>query len=280
MSNTILRPWQPEDKPALRELWRVGFGDGNEVIDRFHGTLLKPDGCIVAEADGKAVSAMYILHGQTLRPFRKHVLTAGYAYALATLPDHRGRGIGAAVYRACCDKILETADMACVLPSEAALYPFYEKANGAAPVSYIREAVMTRSEMQSAAPAMAARIPGYQYAGVRELHLSGQPHALPSEEIFDLLEETGMEFFILENGAAMVERLDGACYVRELIDLGDDPAPSLAAVARWCPAERYVVASPVFCDGPGAIRPYMLGVMKKAPNYPMPNDLWWGPGLE
>lgn len=280
MSDYVLRAWQPADRPALKELWRIGFGDEDAVIDSFHDTLLQPGGCIVAEADGKVVSAMYILPGQTLRPFRKRVLTAGYTYALATLPEYRGRGIGAAVYKACCDKALETADVACVLPAERELYPFYEKANGASPLSYIREAVIERSALEGVTPAMAARIPGYQYAGVREMHLSGQPHGIPAEDIFDYLEENGMEFFMLENGAAMAETIDGVCYVREFIDPSDDPTPGLAAVARWCRAERYIVASPAFFDGPGAYRPYMLGVMKQAPDYPMPNDLWWGPGLE
>ena len=35
MSDYTLRLWKPEDRPQLKELWKVAFCDGDEYIDSF-----------------------------------------------------------------------------------------------------------------------------------------------------------------------------------------------------------------------------------------------------
>lgn len=276
-----IRSWKPEDKPQLKELWKLAFGDSDEYIDCFFENFLRRDACVAAEADGKVVSAMYILPGETLNPYRKNRLTAGYTYALATLPEYRHQGIGRAVYRAASGRALETADAAAVLPAGESLYPFYENASGAKPLSYVREARFTRDELSGTAPCAAARVPALKYAGMREELLGGMPHVTFPMGFFDLMEETGMEFFVLANGLAAAETDDdGVCHIRELLDPGEDVMSSLAGVARWCSAREYVVRTPLFFEGPGESRPYVLAAMNSTPSYPMPNDLWWGFGLE
>ena len=281
MPDYIIRDWKPEDRPALKELWKTGFGDGDETIDGFHALFLKPVCCLVAEADGKPVSAMYILPGQLLRTFRQNTLKADYTYALTTLPEYRGRGIGSAVYRACCEKVLENADMACVIPADAALRPLYENANGAKPVAVLREARFTKAELSGIAALQAARVPVSMYMWLRESLMAGLPHATLDEGFYDLLEEGGMDFFTIGGKAcAAAEVNDGVCYIRELIDPGEDSMACVATIAKWCPAEEYIVRTPLFFQGPGEARPYALGIMKSKPDYPMPQDLWWGFGLE
>ena len=205
MSDYTLRLWKPEDRPQLKELWKVAFCDGDEYIDSFFSCFLHgDDACVVAEADGIVVSAMYIVPGIRLFPYRKNVLTAGYTYALATLPAYRGRGIGSAVYRAACETALRTADAACVLPAEEPLYPFYESC-GAAPFGGIREIRVTRTELEGVPTRMTVRAPAGQYAGMREWYLSEMPHATFPEDLYDHLEAAGMEFFLMEGGVAAVE---------------------------------------------------------------------------
>ena len=280
MNEPLIRLWQPEDKPQLKALWKTGFGDPDEVIDQFWEMFLRPESCIVAEADGRVVSAMYILAGETFFPYRRNILTANYTYALATLPEYRSRGIGRAVYKAASDKALETADAACVLPAEKALYPFYENATGAKPFSAIREARFQKADLAGVTPCMAARVPALTYGAMREELLGRMPYVTYPLEFFEFLEASGMDFFLLENGLAAAETSDGVCVVRELLDPGEDVMRSVAGVARWCPASEYIVRSPVFYEGPGEVQPYMLGVLKQTPAYPMPDDMWWGFGLE
>ena len=276
-----LRFWKPEDRDALKELWKTGFGDPEEYIESFFDLFLQKDSCIVAEAEGRVVSAMYILPGQTLYLFRRSSLTAGYTYALATLPEYRGRGIGRAVYKAASDAVLKAADAACVLPAESGLYPFYEAASGASPLSYVREARLKKSDLAAVSPCMGARIPILEYMGIREQLLRGYPHAALPPEFFELAESTGTEFFVLEHGLAAAETSDGVCRVLELLDPdSDDAMTSIAGVARWCRGEEYIVRTPLFFEGPGQPRPYMLAALNAAPSHPMPGDFWWGFGLE
>ena len=280
MCEYILRDWQPGDDGALKTLWKTCFGDTDEFIDGFFDLFPRQDACVVAEADGRPVSAMYILPGQHLFPYRKKTLTAGYAYALATLPEYRNRGIGRAVYKAVSDRILQTADAACVLPAEQTLYPFYENAAGAAPLSYIREARLTKADLAGITPSMGARFPTLEYQAVRSQILSGLPYAVLPEEFYELMEASGVEFFVLEHGVAAAETSNGVCRILELLDPDTDAMSSIAGVARWCRAEEYIVRSPLFFDGPGEARPYMLAALKQPPSFPMTGDLWWGLGLE
>ena len=280
MSDYMIRDWAPEDRPALKALWKQCFGDSEEYIDSFFGLFLQPGRCLVAEADSRPVSAMYILPDIQLFPHRKEHLTAGYAYALATLPEYRGRGIGTAVFKAVSDRILETADAACVLPAEAGLYPFYEDAVDAKPVSFLRQARFTRDELRRFQPCGGARIPTLEYAAIREQLLHGYPHASYDQEIYDLLEADGCDFLVTANGLAAAETVDGVCRVTELLDPTEDVMSSIACVARWCPAKEYIVRTPLFFEGPGEARPFMLGALREQPAHPMSDELWWGFGLD
>ena len=280
MREYTIRDWRSDDLPRLKALWMQCFGDSEEYIDSFYDNFLRAGACLVAETDSRPVSAMYILGNMEMFPYRQNHLSTGYAYALATLPEYRDRGIGTAVFKATFDRILDTCDAACVLPAEKSLYPFYEAAAGAKPVSFLREARFTREELKSHTSCGGARIPTPQYAAIREQLLHGLPHASYEQELYDLMEESGCEFFVTEKGIAAAETADGICRVTELIDPTDDCMSSLACVARWCPAGEYIVRTPLFFDSPGEVKPFMLGAMRQAPAYPMPDDLWWGFGLD
>ena len=280
MGEYTIRPWQPGDRPQLRELWKTAFGDSDEYIDGFFAGFLRADACVVAEADGAVVSAMYVVPGIRLFPYRKETLTAGYTYALATLPAWRGRGIGSAVYRAACEKALETADAACVLPAEESLYPFYESASGAAPFGAVREGRVSGAQLKDVPTRMTVRAPAGQYAGMREWFLSEMPHAVFPEELYDLMEGSGTEFFMMEGGAAAAETEDGVCRILELLPPGIDPMTAVASIARWCPAREYIIRTPLFFDGIGERRPFVLASWKDTPAYPLPDDFWWGFGMD
>jgi GNAT superfamily N-acetyltransferase len=281
MTDYTIRAWQSQDKEDLAALWQVAFGDDRGFIDSFFETFVTHENaCMVAEADGRVVSAMYIIPGYTLYPYRKNTLTGAYTYALATLPEYRGQGIGKAVYQAANQRALAQADVACVLPAEEGLYPFYQDAAGAAPLSYVKQARFTREELKDVASGMAARIPALKYAGMREMLLGGMPHVTFPMALFELMEENGADFFVLEGGIAATERDGDVCRVTELLDPNTDGMKSIASIAKWCAAKEYIVRTPVFFDGPGQVRPLMLAAMNTKPDYPMPNDLWWGFGLE
>ncbi len=278
MCDAVLRPWRAEDVPQLTALWQDAFGDDDDYIRTYHGLVLRPGGCVVAQADGRVVSAMYVMDGPNLAIAPGEKRTAAYTYALATLPPYRGRGIGAAVYKACVAAALDRADVACVLPAEPGLYPFYERAAANIPLSYAREARFSRQELGTLRQDDVTPVSAAAYAARREAVLAGRPHATMNQCFLDLLAYHRQRFegglFVSASGAAAAEVTDGVCAVSELLDPSGDGMGLLAAVAARCPAERYVVRSPLFFGGPGEVRPFMLGVPRSPA--PMPRDLWWG----
>lgn len=272
-------PCRPEDLPALKALWAEAFGDGEDYIDSFHRNLLASGGCVTARAGGEVVSAMYVIGGVRLYPFRREVIPCGYTYALATRPDYRGRGIGTAVYNAAAALAMREADAACVIPQGPDLFPFYEK-TGARRLGGVREATLSPAALACPEPLRAVRVPGWQYAGMREWFLSELPHASFPEALYDHLEETGAEFFLMEHGCAAVETEGNRCRILELLSPGRPWQAAAAGVARWCRAEEYLLRTPLFFDGPGETAPQALLTFRRMPSYPLPDDFWWGLAMD
>ena len=280
MSQLDIRYARPEEKPQLAALWQTAFGDDQDYIRRFFTLFLRPDTCIAAVQDGKVVSAMYLMDGPLLFPPSGKSLSTTYTYALATDPAWRGRGIGTAVYRACARAALERTDAACVLPAEQELYAFYERAVPSVPVSFVRQATLSREEVPAGDPAAAAPISVGEYYLRRKAILRGQPYALMPRDFFSMelyqMQRFGGAFLSVDGDIAVVEHSGDTCRVLELLAPESDWPDVLAAVAARFPAARYELRTPLFFPGPGQERPFMLAVTR--PDAPLPSlpTLWWG----
>ena len=77
----------PEQLPDLRRLWQLAFGDSEAFLHSFFSTAFSPDRCRCISEAGQVLAALYwfdcVCDGETL----------AYVYAVATHPDHRGRGL-------------------------------------------------------------------------------------------------------------------------------------------------------------------------------------------
>lgn len=84
-----MRPEYPDSCriPGLRSLWKKAFGDTDAFLDLFFSTAYAPERCRYI-ADREAVAAaLYWL--DTAWDGQKYA----YIYAVATDPDHRGKGL-------------------------------------------------------------------------------------------------------------------------------------------------------------------------------------------
>ena len=81
---------------GLRDLWKLVFGDGDDFLEVFFGTAYAPERCLCIMDADTAAGALYWL------PCDNYA----YIYAVATHPDHRGRGFAKKLVRA----VLETAE--------------------------------------------------------------------------------------------------------------------------------------------------------------------------
>ena len=72
---------------SLKALWKTVFGDTDAFIDSFFRIAYSPDRCRFIEENGEAICALYWFDcsysGGKL----------AYIYAVATHPDHRGKGL-------------------------------------------------------------------------------------------------------------------------------------------------------------------------------------------
>ncbi len=85
----VLRPARPEDKAAIAVFTQETFSWGDYIERRFDAWLADPDSLtVVAEAGGEAVG---LARGALLSP------AEAWAQGLRVHPDHRRRGLGAAL---------------------------------------------------------------------------------------------------------------------------------------------------------------------------------------
>lgn len=105
----------------LKELWKLVFGDPDSAIDTFFRTAYSPDRCRYLEENGQPVSALYWLDCE---------YTGGklaYIYAVATHPDHRGKGLASKLINETHQLLKMQGYAGAVLKPAKGLFPFYER---------------------------------------------------------------------------------------------------------------------------------------------------------
>lgn len=106
----------------LKKLWFLAFGDSEEFIDLFFRTAYAPDHCLYLTDGDQLTAALYWLDCE----YRGQ--KQAYIYAVATHPDHRGKGL--------CRKLMEQTHeilkaqgytAALLRPAEVGLRRMYRK---------------------------------------------------------------------------------------------------------------------------------------------------------
>lgn len=83
---TINHP-TPDQLPILRQLWKTAFGDTDLFLDNFFQTAFSPLRCLCALSEGETAGVLYWFDVSVDN--RK----MAYLYAVATHPNHRGKGV-------------------------------------------------------------------------------------------------------------------------------------------------------------------------------------------
>lgn len=106
----------------LKELWHLAFGDSEEFIGLFFQTAYAPERCLYLTEDNQITAALYWLDCE----FRGQ--KQAYIYAVATHPDHRGKGLCRQLMDRTHD-VLQTQGYTAALlrPADAGLRRMYRK---------------------------------------------------------------------------------------------------------------------------------------------------------
>ncbi len=106
---------------SLRKLWKVVFGDPDVFLDTFFSIAYAPERCNCYEQDGEAICALYwfdcTYEGGKL----------AYIYAVATHPDHRGKGLASRLMEETHQILKARGYAGAVLKPAKGLFPFYER---------------------------------------------------------------------------------------------------------------------------------------------------------
>ena len=106
---------------SLKELWKTVFGDPDSFIDTFFRVAYSPDRCRYIEEAGRAISALYWFD------CRYEGGKLAYIYAVATDPEHRGKGLASQLLTDTHNHLKAAGYAGAVLKPANGLFPFYGK---------------------------------------------------------------------------------------------------------------------------------------------------------
>ena len=239
MTEPILRRVRPGDEAALAAVWHRVFGDPEALALAFLQDLPALGGGVCAEEEGKLLGAAYAVTDFTLAHRR-----AAYIYAVAVLPEERGRGLGMALTKAAAQLGRDLgAEILCTLPANAGLYPWYERLIGVRCALYRSE-----ERLESTPGAVVSPISAREYGRRREALLGTLPHVTLGDAALRYEKENcrcfGGDLYALGDGIAAASLEEGETLIRELLcPRGTDRRVLAAALGDHLGTERVLLLS-------------------------------------
>ena len=149
---------------SLIKLWKTVFGDSDAFLDSFFRIAFSPDRCNYLEENGEAICALYWFDCR----FQGGKLA--YIYAVATHPEHRGKGLASRLMAETHGHLQRLGYAGTVLKPAQGLFPFYERL-GYATSGYIRRFTAVAATIPAQLNALS--VDGYAAARRRYLPENG-----------------------------------------------------------------------------------------------------------
>ncbi len=243
--NIILRPATIGDRPRLRQLWQLAFGDSDDYIDCFFAACPDPERVLVL-ADESGVQAMTAWFDMPLVSADGGQWPGAYLYAVATHPDCRGKGYAGRLLD-WAGEWLRGKGFSCLttVPASESLHRFFA-ANG-----FEEQFALVEREIapdRTLAPAPIAAVEWQEYGKLRKAQLSGVAHVACGAEGLAYQQAvcrlSGGGLFRVGSGCACVERAGDTAVVKELLAPVAEHYAVLSALAKTIPAKRWLVRTP------------------------------------
>lgn len=244
------------DPGELVRLWCSVFGDPTELAEAFLSRLPAMGFGFAAVEDGRVCGAAYWIDALELDGEK-----CGYLYAVAVRPEARGRGLGAALSRACLEAGRERgASYLCTAPAEPSLFGWYWRILGLKPALYRQEAELKAESVLPVSPLSAE-----DYAARRDALLSGVPHLRCAAEAMDYESLNcrlfGGGFYAVGDGIAAASVEDGRALIRECLSREREKAAASVGAALGCESVRLLGCAAEGTPFLAANRPFPPGTV-------------------
>ena len=255
---TVLHSTEYE-MPAIRHIWKTVFGNVEEE-NAFFNHYFDHGSCAVVKCENTPASAGHLFHVGDL-VCGGSIYPCSMIYAVATLPQFRNRGFGAAVVRdlisfgRCADK---SAVVLC--PSDDSLFEYYSARTELHEFFYVMEQEYHNIPSNTADTTLSA-VSADEYSRLRKNLLTGIPHislnlrALSYQNILCGIYGGGMFRIETPEGTAcaVVEKQSGGIIcVKELLTPCGCVSTPLSSIALAFPADKYIVRTPAHRSDTGA----------------------------
>ena len=251
--NIITRFPEENELCILYNIWKTVFGESG--MDAFFRHYYSPQMCIVAEHDSKPAAAGYLV------PFGDFVysgetLPCGMIYSIATLPEYRGKGLGAAVVNRLISLAFENDYPVVVLcPSESGLYKYYESKTKMKEFFYANEIIIKSKDIQTNLNTeVLNKLSGTEYKNRRDMLLTGKTHISQNIKTFEyqslLNKEVGGGFYSLDDCLILIERESNkTVHIKELLTTAHEYNMQtiikiIASIKKDFPADEYIIRFP------------------------------------
>ena len=115
-----------EDGAALREIWNASFPGDEAFADWFLASVWAPDNALVWEDVGRPRAMLHLVPMDVRAGGR--AVPAAYVYAVATLPESRGRGAAAALLEEAAELSRDRgAKLLILVPQSERLFEYYRR---------------------------------------------------------------------------------------------------------------------------------------------------------
>ena len=142
---------------GLKQLWKTVFGDPDIFIDTFFDMAFSPSRCHYFEENGQIISALYWFD------CRYEDGKLAYIYAVATHPQHRGKGLASRLLAETHAHLKTLGYAGCVLKPAKGLFPFYER------LGYVTSGYISRfSASANSSPKQMKPLSAKEYGLLRE----------------------------------------------------------------------------------------------------------------
>lgn len=214
----LLRTAKTEDKPVLYALWAQAFGDSQDTIDAFFRLCYAPENTLVAETDGQARAALYLLENQLQAG--ETAYRAAYIYAAATEKGYRKNGLMSALLQYAAETAAQRQiDFLFLTPAEDGLFRYYGKRGFQ--TAFAKQVVrVSRADLQkTVGEFFCTEIGTCDERTARRTALQGIPHIVWSDAVlqFDsvLRKAYGVQTLCLPQSFAVVETEDDTAQATE-----------------------------------------------------------------